>query len=162
MIFCVCAAAGMLKSAGLSRRVRQLEGFTGALGLISTEIRYFASPVDTLMHKVSSLPEYRELAVFGVCAEKLQKSRDFRHAWEEALKECRPRLALADGDLETLLWFGRVLGTTDVEGQTANCERYGELLRQRLALARQDQTKRGKMYSSLGLLAGVFLFVVFI
>ena len=162
MIFFVCAAAGMLKSAGLSRRVRQLEGFIGALGLISTEIRYFASPVDALMRKVSSLPEYRELAVFGICAEKLRGERDFRCAWEESLKETRPRLALDDGDMETLLWFGRVLGTTDIEGQTASCERYGDLLRQRLTLARQDKAKRGKMYSSLGLLAGVFLFVVFI
>lgn len=151
-----------MKSAALSKRVRQLEGFVGALGMISSDIRYFASPVDVLMRKVDSMPEYRELILFGLCARELAHTRDLQRAWSNALKESRPQLALDDGDAEALLWFGRVLGTTDVEGQTASCERYAGLLRQRLEAARRDRQTRGRMYSSLGLLAGAFLFVVFI
>lgn len=151
-----------MKSAELSKRVRQLEGFVGALEMISSDIRYFASPVDALMRKVDSMPEYRELLLFGLCAQELTHTRDLQRAWERALAEAKPRLALDEGDRETLLWFGRVLGTTDVEGQTASCERYAALLRQRLEAARRDRQTRGRMYASLGLLAGVFLFVVFI
>lgn len=151
-----------MKSAALSKRVRQLEGFVGALGMISSDIRYFASPVDMLMRKIDSMPEYKELMLFGLCARELTHTRDLQRAWSNALMESRPQLALDDGDAEALLWFGRVLGTTDVEGQTASCERYAGLLRQRLEAARRDRQTRGRMYSSLGLLAGAFLFVVFI
>lgn len=151
-----------MKSAALSKRVRQLEGFVGALEMISSDIRYLASPVDVLMRKLDSMPEYKELLLFGLCAEELTHTRDLRRAWAEALRKSRPQLALDNGDAEALLWFGRMLGTTDVEGQTASCERYAGLLRQRLDAARRDRQTRGRMYSSLGLLAGAFLFVVFI
>jgi stage III sporulation protein AB len=161
MVFIVCTAAGLYKSAVLSKRVRQLEAFVGAINLISTEIRYFASPVEDIMQKVNALEEYAQLLVFGICKKNLLKLRDFPKAWEFSLIEAKPKLALNAGDFETLLWFGKLLGTTDLEGQTANCERYGKLLEQRLIHAKDDMLKRGKMYSSLGVLAGVFIIVIF-
>ena len=160
-IFIACSAWGLFKSSGLSKRVRQLELFVGTLGLISTEIRYFASPTDVIVGKIDALGEYKELRVFGICKMKLPKLRDFSRAWEDALNEAKQYLSLADSDYEALLWFGKVLGTTDVEGEIANCEHYGALLRQRLELAREDKKKRGKMYSSLGVLTGLFFLVLF-
>lgn len=160
VLFGVCTTAGLLKSARFSKRVRQLEGFVGALDAISTDIRYLAAPLEDIMAKCDALPEYQELCVFGLCREIFLQERDFPAAWEQALKQAKPTLALDAGDCEALTWFGRVLGTTDVDGQTANCARYGELLRQRLERAREDRAKRGKMYTSLGVLAGVFLVVL--
>ncbi|ADU26751.1 Sporulation stage III protein AB [Ethanoligenens harbinense YUAN-3] len=160
MLFGVCTTAGLLKSASFSKRVRQLEGFTGALDSIATEIRYFAAPLEDIMAKCDALPEYGELRVFGLCRKIFMEERDFPAAWEKALGQAKPSLALDAGDHEALSWFGRVLGTTDVDGQTANCARYGELLRQRLERAREDRARRGKMYTSLGVLAGIFLVVI--
>lgn len=160
VLFGVCTGAGLLKSASFARRVRQLEGFAGALDAIATEIRYFSAPLEDIMAKFDTLPEYRELRVFGLCREAFLKERDFPAAWERALRQVKSELSLDAGDREVLAWFGRVLGTTDVEGQTANCTRYGELLRQRLTRAREDKAKRGRMYTSLGVLAGVFFVVV--
>jgi stage III sporulation protein AB len=159
-IFLVCSAAGLLKSAELSKRVRQLDALKGAINLISTEIRYFASPVDVIMKKLNALDEYRELGIFGLCERNLAVMRDFSKAWAASIDEAKPRLALNKGDYETLLWFGTMLGATDIEGQTANCERYGELLSQRLERAHEDKAKRGKMYSTLGILAGAFFVVI--
>lgn len=152
--------AGLLKSAQFTKRVRQLEGFIGALQSISTEIRYLSAPLEDIMAKCDALPEFKELRVFGRCRELFLREHDFPSAWEQALREAKPDLALDPGDHEALLWFGKVLGTTDVEGQTANCERFGELLGQRLQRAREDQAKHGKMYTSLGVLAGVFFVVL--
>ncbi len=152
--------AGLLRSAALSKRVRQLEGFSGAMESIATEIRYFALPLAELMAKLDAMPEYRELRVFGSAGRAFAKSRDFPSAWERAVAEAKPYLALDEGDREALLWFGRGLGTTDVEGQTAGCARYRALLRQRLEAAIEDKKRRGRMYSSLGVLAGVFFVVI--
>lgn len=152
--------AGLLKSAALARRVRQLEGFAGAADAIASEIRYLAPPVEDIMRRLDALPEYRELRVFGLCADTFETTRDFPAAWETALKEAKPVLALDAGDGEALSWFGRVLGTTDVDGQTAACARYGALLSQRLSQAREDRAKRGKLFSTLGVLAGVFCVVL--
>ncbi|HEX3027601.1 MAG TPA: stage III sporulation protein AB, partial [Clostridia bacterium] len=162
LMFLVCTAGGAFKSLDLSKRVRQLESFMGAITLISTEIRYFASPTDVIMGKIGALDEYKELRVFGLCRKNLDQYRDFPKAWEQSIEQSKPYLSLNDSDYETLLWFGKVLGTTDVEGETANCERYKNLLGQRLQRAREDQRKRGRMYTSLGVLAGVFIVVLLV
>jgi stage III sporulation protein AB len=161
-VFTCCAAAGISKSNSISKRVRQLEAFSNAIALVSTEIRYFASPVDVLMAKLNSLAEYKDLRAFGICHRNFRKCRDFQKAWEDAINESKQFLSLDEGDYETLLWLGQVLGTTDVEGQTASCERYRELINQRLSQARADQASKGKMYTSLGILAGAFVFVLLI
>ncbi|MFT9056081.1 MAG: hypothetical protein ABF449_05575, partial [Ethanoligenens sp.] len=67
MLFGVCTTAGLLKSAMFSKRVRQLEGFVGALDAISTEIRYLAAPLEDIMAKCDAMPEYKELRVFCMC-----------------------------------------------------------------------------------------------
>ena len=148
--------SGMLKSMTLSSGVRKSEGCQNALDAIASEIRSFAAPLEEIMEKFESMPEYKELLVFGLCKKNFLKNRSFQSAWEKALEQAKPTLSLNDGDREVLVWFGRSLGTTDADGQAANCARYGELLAQRLVNAREDTVKRGRMYTSLGVLAGVF------
>lgn len=159
-VFLVCSASGFLKSAELSKRVKQLESFIDAINLIATEIRYFASPVDVIMNKLDSLDEYKPLKIFGYCKDFMPESHDFEKVWSMSIESAMPKLALNKGDIEALRWFGSMLGATDVQGQKANCERYAELLKQRLAQAREEKANKGRMYSSLGILAGTFLFVV--
>ena len=160
VVFLVCSAIGLFKSAELSKRVRQLEALKGSINLIATEIRYFASPVEVIMKKLNLLDEYAQLKIFGLCECELAMRHDFSKAWSDSICDAKSQLALNKGDLETLIWFGTMLGATDIEGQIANCERYGELLSQRLDRAREDKAKRGKMYSSLGILAGAFFTVI--
>jgi stage III sporulation protein AB len=160
-VFIACSAAGLIKSCSLSKRVRDLESFLSALSLISTEIRYFASPTDQIMAKLGAADEYARLMVFGACRANLEQTRDFARAWDDAIAKAQPFLSLDKGDIEALKDFGGTFGTTDAEGQTANCERYCELLRYRLEIAREDRAKRGRMYSSLGVLSGVFFALIF-
>jgi stage III sporulation protein AB len=159
-VFIVCTLSGMIMSMKLSKRVRQIESFICAVGLIATEIRYFASPVEVIMEKLNQIEEYKQLKVFEICKANLKNTNRFSKAWESAIKEAQQSLSLQSADYESLLWFGRSLGTTDVEGQLANCEHCCEQLSQRLTIAREDLSKKGKMYSSLGVLAGIFMAVM--
>lgn len=160
-IFIACAAAGLIKSYSLSKRVRELEAFLSAFSQISTEIRYFASPTNVIISKLDAFNEYKGLHIFGLCKENLERTHDFSKAWDCAISEAKPYLSLEKSDIDVLKSFGNTFGTTDVEGQIANCERYCDLLRQRLESARQDKVKRGRMYTSLGVLAGIFFAVFF-
>jgi stage III sporulation protein AB len=161
-IIIVCGAVGVFKTGGLSRRVRQLEAFIAAVDYISTEIRYCAAPAEVLMSRLASLKEYSSLRVFAACTEKLASAVSFREAWASAIAEAKDSLDLDYDDREVLLRFGSVLGTTDIEGQTANCEHCRELLIQRLSGAVEDRRRHGRMYTSLGVLCGVFIATVLI
>lgn len=161
-VFAVCVAAGLMKSASLEKRVRELEAFLSALSRISNEIRYFAAPTEDIIEKLDCSKEFKNLYVFAYCKENFKTTRDFSKAWSDALEKSKPKLSLDDGDYEALTFFGSILGTTDAEGQMANCERYKNLLEQRLNCAREDKSKRGRMYASFGVLAGVFFAVIFL
>lgn len=161
-IFIVCTAAGFLKSLTISKRVKELEAFCGAFAQISTEIRYFASPTDVIMKKLESMSEYKNLKVFTYCKEELLVNRNFQSSWKKAVEKAVPYLSINKDDAETIKRFGESFGTTDVEGQTANCEEYSSLLNKRLDSARADKASRGKMYTSLGILAGIFFTIFFI
>ena len=159
-VFIVCVATGFLKSFSLSKRVRELDAFSGAMSLISTEIRYFASPTDVIISKLAFANDYAKLRVFELCKANLEQTREFTTAWRGAIEKAKPFLSLDRDDIEALISFGDTFGTTDAQGQMANCERYCELLRQRLESAREDKSKRGRMYSSLGVLTGVFFALI--
>lgn len=161
-VFLACAAGGVLASTKLRKRVLELELLIGAIGMFSTEIRYSAAPLDAILDKIDRSEDYRRLKIFSLCRSLFLKNRDFTKAWESAIKESKQYLSLNKNDYEALVWFGRELGATDIEGQMANCGRCIELLTQRLEHARDEQKKRGKMYTSLGFLTGMFFVVLFL
>lgn len=140
--------------------MRQLELLISGISMISTEIRYCASPTEAIMEKLNSMDEYKPLKIFGNFEKRILVQRDFEKAWQDSVRESAPSLALNTDDLEAMCWFGRVLGATDVEGQLGNCERFSALLKQRLAGAREDLKKRGRMYYSMGVLTGAFLIIL--
>ena len=162
LIFIVCSAAGVAAAARLSRRVSQLESILGAVSFIATEIRYFSSPVEDLLDKACRSNEFGRLKIFDICRTRMELTRDFEASWATAVQDARPYLCIDDGDAQVLTQFGGELGKTDVEGQLANCSRCEELLSVRLASAREDRACKGRMYRSLGVLAGVFLVILFI
>lgn len=161
-IIIACTTAGLLKSLSLSKRVRELEVFLSALNFITTEIRYFSSPTDVIISKLKLNEEYVNLKIFNFCEAELIKTHDFKMSWGNALESSKPFLSLNTGDFETLKCFGDTFGTTDSEGEIANCEHYINSLKLRLESARTDKTKRGRMYSSLGFLVGALFAAVFI
>lgn len=162
MIVIVCTAAGMLKSLTLSKRVSELEAFISALGFISTEIRFFATPADVILSKLSSQEIFSKLKIFGFCGDFLSKTHEFKLSWEKALERSKPYLSLNKDDLEAIQNFGTTFGTTDADGEIANCERYIHSLKQRLDSARNEKAKRSRMYLSLGLLTGILIAAIFI
>ena len=60
------------------------------------------------------------------------------------------------------LELGDVLGASDLEGQTVQIEYYGELFRSALEQAKTYRDKHAGLYSSLGLLGGVFVVIFLI
>lgn len=161
-IFFVCTAAGLLKSYSLKKRVNELETFSSSFRDISIEIRYFATPTDVIISKLNEIKAYKSLRVFATCKESLEQTRNFSQSWNDAVDKALPYLSLDKEDAGIIKRFGDSFGTTDVEGQIANCEQYSLMLDDRLQIARDDKKKRGKMFSSLGILAGVFLTIFFI
>lgn len=161
-VFLSCLLAGVGASRRLSRRVEELETLISAVEYIAMEIRYDALPVGRLFERLEGIAEYRPLGIFGVCSQALARTGDLAGSWEKALAGAKGTLSLEEGDYEALRLFGRSLGTTDVEGQLSLCDGCVAMLRRRLQAAKANREKRGRMYTSMGVLTGIFIVILLI
>jgi len=84
---------------------------------------------------------------------------NFREDWVRAANEMDE---LQEGELSVIKSIGAALGTSDVQGQLSMLEVNTRLLESYAEQAREQYMKKGKLYRTMGLLAGLFVAVLII
>ena len=69
---------------------------------------------------------------------------------------------LENGDVKLLEEFFAQLGMSDTTAEYERCELYVTLLEERLAEAQKKYRELGKLYKSVGVMAGIFICIFFI
>lgn len=146
---------GLMAAGGLRRRAGSLEQLGRLMGRMADQIRYTAAPVEELLESAERSGEFRSLPVLSRACSGIRDGANIHDAWEQAVEDGGREAGLTQEDRELLLGFGAGLGTTDVEGQVANCGQYRELLDQRLLEARKDSENKGRLYLTLGFSIGM-------
>ena len=102
---------------------------------------------------------FRMLSFLSELPESYEECSDFHGKWRASVLKCH---TLSYDERELLIEIGAALGSCDTEGQlkelAAYRERVQELYEQRLA----EYRSKGRLYRSLGLLAGVTLGIIVI
>ena len=115
-----------------------------------TEIRYSAADVAEIVQRHGS-----GLAFLRQCAQHCREGEDFHTAWREGVRAGTKGTGLTEKDILLLRDFGEGFGASDVEGQLSHCRMYTELLADRLEHARDEKSRKGKLYLILGSFSGV-------
>ena len=84
----------------------------------------------------------------------------FPQAWEEAVRKTAEDAGYRKEDLPLLLRLSEVLGTSDVDGQIKGIELMERELEASYEEAQAEQKTKGKLYRSLGALAGAGVVVL--
>jgi stage III sporulation protein AB len=117
---------------------------------MAVQIRYRALPLGELFGSLQG-GEFLQLIMNNE-----QGIMNWREKWCEAANE----LFKLEEDREILLSVGSSLGNSDTAGQTAMLELNRELLAGRLAEASEAAARKGAMYRSVGMLAGLGLAII--
>ena len=141
------AFAGLRASLRLTGRVRRLERFLRFLQNAQTDILFSSIPVVRLLERHGG-----ELPFLLDCAARCRGGEDFSDAWASAVRGAE---GFSPEDRELLLRFGEGLGASGAQGQQALCRLTMTLTEQRLAEAREEQQKKGRLCRTLGVLGGV-------
>lgn len=138
---------GYYFSLRLKNRLEFLSGFREFMTALETNIRYNSGDIFTVIKK--SLPkktaEYFKSDNFNSLSE----------YWESCVTNISNSTALKREDLSLLREFGRMLGTTDIEGQLNHIELYKELINSNINNSIEELKKKGKLFKLLGLFAGI-------
>ncbi len=130
-----------------------LLAFIEFLTNLETNIRYTSDDIINLVKR--SAPNYLT-DIF--CTD----SYVFTDYWTDSLSRIPKSYGLKADDCSLLSEFGKLLGTTDIEGQLNHIELYKTLFKNSLDNSEKEYKSKGKLYRLLGFFCGATLAIMFI
>ncbi len=154
------AALGLSSAAALARKAETIRCLIDALERMEHELSFRLTPVPELLLELSESVEGEAGSFFTFCLNALPElgERSLSQIWEDGSRTCFT--SIGQEELRILQSLGQTLGRYDAEGQRGALLRAREELSCRLRVAREERKRLGKVYSALGVAAGVFLTIL--
>lgn len=146
-------------------RLRLLEKLRQMIYFLKGEITYSHAPLAEGLERVGKREPGPLGKLFTLVAESIcrQEGESLREIWRrevETLSSPCVRLPLTSEDLEQLTGLGEHLGYLDVDMQERTLSLYLEQLDLSIAYLRDNQREKCRLYTSLGIVGGMFLVII--
>lgn len=151
---------GASKASGLSKRVITLEYVIRLYQFMHDRLKYMRPSIDSLVNQAASAEEFAKLGFLAECGEKMRTGESFSESWRESVS--RNANALGKQSAAIVADLSGILGRSDLESQLAALEYGKSMLETRLVEAREYASRHGRLYRTLGVLAGLGLAVLII
>ncbi len=132
------------------RKIERGEALRGLIAKISREIECFKAPLDTIYNSYSSTL-LDKLGFLEVVRKK---------SLRDALAESGNIFCYKEDTYNALVGFADFLGKSECSDQLSRCKYILSLIDEDLKKSREAYPKNRKMYSSLGVLAGVMIIIL--
>lgn len=162
MILFAGAMFGFAQAAKYTDRAVQLRQLLHALQRLETEIGYGHTPLPVALDNAASGLRGPVSELFRDASGRLGKGDGlmFRECWEAALDGGWPRTALLQAERTSLARLGSALGISDREDQIKHLRLAMLQIRAEEETAREEQSRYGKMWRSLGVLAAALVVIL--
>lgn len=164
LILCSSTAIGFLLSNNLKERIEELELIKKLLLMLRGEIKYSHATLSEAFQAIGK----RLKAPYGSMLLQVSEQMDsmegqtLTQIWEKNLVGALTESCLRKEDREKLLALGGQLGYLDMEMQINTIELYLEQIQEEIKGARENLKKNGKLYQTMGVMAGIFLVILMV
>jgi stage III sporulation protein AB len=86
---------------------------------------------------------------------KESREENFQLYWSDCVSGVPKSFALKNDDISLITEFGKLLGTTDIDGQLNHINLYKELIDKNINNSSEELKSKSKLYKLLGLFAGL-------
>ena len=128
-----------------------------ALNLFKTKAKFTYDPIPTIFEEIAQNTNPNVASIFTIAKEKM-KNVTANIAWEKALDEANTNLKKED--MQVLKNLSKLLGQTDLEGQTSQIEITQVFLDTQIKQATEEKQKNEKLYSKLGTIIGLTIVII--
>ncbi len=161
-MFLTSAGMGFLLSDRLNKRLKNLEIVLIFLDRLKTCLVYQNFPTKEIIDFLAEDSFCKSLPFITVCQELLKKQNNFPSAWKKAVQQTKGQMNLTEADLSPIFSLSDIIGSADVEHQISALLMTEELLKRQREEAEEAKRKKGRLYRSLGALAGVGMVIILI
>lgn len=164
MVFISCLLIGLIIADKYKSRVKELKEVRNHLQIIETEIIYTSTPIIEVMDKISKQSKEPFNYIYDHIKRELKKrdGKTLGVIWKEAFEKNKRNTRLMEEDLETIYFFGSVLGNSDRPNQLKNTQLVQNQLMKLEKKAEGERMKNEKLFRSLGLLLGLAFIIIMI
>lgn len=157
-----CTFLGLVLSTDCKRRPRQLRELQSMLQMFENQISFLSDVIVEAFDRITKVGCSETCIFFSKTIEILKEERSISasQAWEQAVKENIKKTSLNREDEEVLLGFGKILGSSDLEGQIKNIRLTLGQLKLQEEKSEDSRSKNENMYRSLGILGGIAVVIV--
>lgn len=138
-------------------RLEELEEMNNALNIFKTKAKFTYEPIPTIFEEISQNTSKNIATIFLLAKDKMQ-TQPANIAWEQALNESNTNLKKEDK--QVLRNLSKLLGQTDLEGQTSQIEITQAFLETQIREATREKQKNEKLYSRLGTIIGLTIVII--
>ena len=138
-------------------RLEELEEMKNALNLFKTKIKFTYEPLPTIFEEISKNTSQNISSIFKLAKAKM-KNETANIAWEQAIEQSNTNLKKEDK--QVLKNLSKLLGQTDLEGQTSQIELTQTFLDTQIKQATEEKHKNERLYSRLGTIIGLTIVII--
>ncbi|WP_102027059.1 stage III sporulation protein SpoIIIAB [Salirhabdus sp. Marseille-P4669] len=156
--------AGFEFSRRYTNRPRQIRQLKNALQVLEAEIVYGQSPIQEVFSRLAKQLPNPLSDFFRLLNERLERNQQISlyYVWRESLDEFWNQTAMKKSEKEILDQFGQTLGQHDFTQQQKHIHLALSHLDRELENAEEEKRKYSQLARNLGVLAGLFLVLLFI
>jgi stage III sporulation protein AB len=158
-IIITASITGFRMSECVSLRENRLRLILLMTDKVSSLIEYGSLHVSEIISVLSADRAFEKLRFLKKTSELITSGKNFYDAWEQAVNGDG---TLGEQEREVLLLIGSSLGRSNKKGQLSMLKLHSDSIRGIIALLTPELNSKKKLYSSLGVLSGVFLSVMLI
>lgn len=155
---------GLALARGYARHLTELEQLRHMIFLLKGQILYANAPLQEAFEAVGNRTEGALAQLFVRVADRIgqQQGELFSVIWKEEVESLKEEVMLSGEDRQSLVSLGDHLGFLDKEMQERNLLLYLEQLDLRIREMREHKKERCRLYTSLGIMSGLFLAILLI
>ncbi|AEV68671.1 stage III sporulation protein SpoIIIAB [Acetivibrio clariflavus] len=160
IVFVSCTLLGYSHAQTYAQRPQELKTLQMLLQIFENEISFLSNVLQEAFQKVSSCTDSSVAVFFEAAVENLKEGLCADEAWTKAVKENISGTSLNSEDEAIIISFGKMLGSSDLEGQIKNIRLTVNQLKIQEQKAEELRSKNEKMFKSLGVLCGLAIIIL--
>ena len=160
-IFGTSTLIGILISKKYSNRVNILKDLKNALNIFQVKINYSLETIPEIFEEISNKIKGPAGKIFKDTVVNINNKNQLAGtAWENAVDLNASELNIED--IRSIKTLGKMLGSTDIEGQINQIELVIKFIDTQIEEAVQEKNSNAKMYKKLGAIIGLIIVIVLI
>lgn len=162
MVIISSTGIGFYFSSEMKSRVEDLKELKKLIGLLRGDIRYGSTPLPEAISAIAKRNSGRFEEFFIRVASRLGELSGvtFSEIWNEAVGKDLTNTSLTRKDKLQLKEFGDNLGYLDKDMQMNNLDQYLDQLEDEIKELTKTLKEKTYLYSSLGIMAGIFISII--